>query len=97
MKNRTDVRSTLSLVLIALLSTLLVSAANAQTGIQFNGSSQYVTFGTATALDASSFTVECWFKRTAAGTTTTTGTGGVTAVPLVTKGRGRRKHPPTST
>ena len=93
MKNRTDVRSTLSLVMIALLSSLLVSAANAQTGIQFNGSSQYVTFGTATALDASSFTVECWFKRTAAGTTTTTGTGGVTAVPLVTKGRGEAETP----
>jgi len=55
----------------------------------FNGN-RYVTMGAATStLGASSLTLECWFKRTGAGTSTTTGTGGVTnAIPLVTKGRG---------
>ncbi len=48
----------------------------------------YVSFGAAPGLGASSFTVETWFKRDAAGVTTTTGSGGLTAVvPLVTKGR----------
>ncbi len=58
------------------------------TALQFNGSSQHVTFGTALPLNASTFTLECWFRRTATGSTTSTGTGGVTAVPLIAKGRG---------
>lgn len=49
---------------------------------------QHVTMGTAAALGASSFTLECWFLQTGTGTTTSTGTGGVTAIPLVAKGRG---------
>ena len=55
--------------------------------MQFDGFNDYVTFGSATSLGVSNFTVECWFKRAATGQTTTTGSGGVTAVPLVTKGR----------
>jgi len=62
--------------------------ATAQTGLSFNGSTQYVTFGSAADLGASNFTIELWFMKTGAGLTTTTGTGGVTAVPLLTKGRG---------
>ena len=58
-------------------------------GLYFDGVNDYVTFGAATSsLGVSNFTVECWFKRTGTGATTTTGTGGVTATPLVTKGRG---------
>lgn len=49
---------------------------------------QHVTMGTAAALGASSFTIECWFMRTGLGTTASTGSGGVAAVPLVAKGRG---------
>ncbi|MDH4411351.1 MAG: Ig-like domain-containing protein, partial [Verrucomicrobiales bacterium] len=49
---------------------------------------QHVTMGAAAALGVSSFTIECWFLRTGSGTTTTTGSGGVTAVPLIAKGRG---------
>jgi hypothetical protein len=43
-----------------------------------------------TALGARAFTLEAWVRRDGAswGTTASTGTGGVTAVPLVTKGRG---------
>ena len=57
-------------------------------GLYFDGANDYVTFGAATtSLGVSNFTVECWFRRTGAGVTTSTGTGGVTATPLVTKGK----------
>ena len=56
-------------------------------GLQLDGSSQYVTFGAAPGLDASSFTIELWFYQTAAGAPTSTGTGGLNAVPLLSKGR----------
>ncbi|MSU51419.1 MAG: hypothetical protein EXS37_20415 [Opitutus sp.] len=59
-----------------------------ETGLFFNGVNSYVTMGPAPALGLSVFTVECWFLRTGAGATTNTGTGGVTGVPLVAKGRG---------
>lgn len=58
------------------------------TALHFDGRASHVTMGAATStLGASNLTVECWFLRTGAGVTTTTGTGGVTALPLVTKGR----------
>ncbi|MEK6227674.1 MAG: LamG-like jellyroll fold domain-containing protein, partial [Chloroflexota bacterium] len=57
-------------------------------GLQFNGTNQYVTFGKALGLGAATFTLEVWFRREGPGATTSTGTGGVDAVPLVTKGRG---------
>ena len=59
--------------------------------LQFDGVDDRVTFGAAPTneLGASNFTLELWFKKTGAGATTTTGTGGVTsAIPLLTKGRG---------
>ncbi|MFN8587244.1 MAG: LamG-like jellyroll fold domain-containing protein [Candidatus Eisenbacteria bacterium] len=55
--------------------------------MQFDGTNDHITFGSAAALGASNFTLEVWFKRGGAGVATSTGTGGVTAVPLVTKGR----------
>ena len=59
----------------------------AQTALQFDGTNDYVTFGQATtSLGASTFTLECWFKRTGSGITTSTGSGGVLAIPLITKG-----------
>ena len=58
----------------------------AATGLQFDGTNDYVTFGAAPGLGAQHFTVETWFKRTGAGVAVSTGTNGVTAVPLVTKG-----------
>ena len=80
--------------LLLLLTALAAAPASAQTGLQFNGSSQYVTFGSAAGLDASNFTLECWFMRTGTGVTTTTGTGGLlNAIPLVTKGRGEAETP----
>ena len=64
------------------------SAATAGTALALNGTDQYVTFGPAPALGARAFTLEIWFKRTGIGSTASTGTGGVAAVPLLTKGRG---------
>jgi parallel beta-helix repeat protein len=55
-------------------------------GLSLNGTSQYVTFGTALGLDTSEFTLELWFNWTGGGTTASTGSGGISAIPLLTKG-----------
>ena len=81
------VRATLST-----LALVLIGSGNAfsQNAVQFDGTNDYVTFGTATAtLGANNFTIETWFVRTGAGAATSTGSGGVTsAIPLLAKGRG---------
>lgn len=56
--------------------------------LSFSGSGDYVTFGTPTQLGFSSFTIETWFRRAGIGQPTFTGNGGLSAIPLVTKGRG---------
>lgn len=56
-------------------------------GIFLNGINEYASLGDDVALKLSTFTLETWFRRTGTGIATTTGTGGVTAIPLVTKGR----------
>jgi len=91
--NNTSTANTNSLTMPANALSAGVNYTAVSTGnyaLQFNGSSQYVTFGTAgrDSLGLSTFTLELWFKRTGAGTTVTSGTGGVVAVPLLTKGRG---------
>lgn len=69
--------------------SIALAPATANTALFLNGANQYATMGAATAtLGASSLTIECRFMKTGAGVTTSTGTGGVTAIPLVTKGRG---------
>jgi hypothetical protein len=77
----------------AVLLTLALSFASQARAqgphsIQFDGTNDYVTFGQAPSLGASIFTVEVRFKRTGTGITANTGTGGLDAVPLLTKGRG---------
>lgn len=62
------------------------TALNSNSSLQFGGTNSYVTFGNNTALGLSQFTLECWFRREGTGTTTTTGTGGVTAIPIISKG-----------
>ncbi len=78
--------------LTSLLSLCLACSAFAWTpgtnALRFDGANDYITFGTATNLGLSTFTLECWFMREGAGVTTSTGTGGTTAIPLITKGRG---------
>ncbi|MFN8587245.1 MAG: LamG-like jellyroll fold domain-containing protein [Candidatus Eisenbacteria bacterium] len=56
-------------------------------GLFFGGTNAYSTFGSNAALGLGTFTIETWFRRDAAGVATSTGSGGVTAVPLLTKGR----------
>jgi hypothetical protein len=76
---------------LSLAGMLLVMSASqvraANHGLSLDGVNDYVTFGRAPRLGASTFTVETWFKRTGPGSATLTGTGGVTAIPLVAKGR----------
>src|SRR5439155_15572045 len=55
-------------------------------GLRFDGSTNRVTFGPAPGLNAATFTIETWFKREGTGTTVSTGTGGLVAIPLLTKG-----------
>ena len=57
-------------------------------GLDLGSDTAYVTFGDPDKLGLAVFTLETWFKRTGTGATTSTGTGGITAIPLVTKGRG---------
>lgn len=70
--------------------------ADDETALLFNGSTSYVTMGfgaaSATAFGASNMTIECRFLRTGAGVTASTGTGGVSAVPLVAKGVGEQEN-----
>ena len=56
--------------------------------LYFGGTNAYATFGQASGLGVQTFTIETWFRRDGAGTTANTGSGGVLAIPLVTKGRG---------
>ena len=61
-------------------------AALAGSALQFDGANDHVALGTAPALGLSTITVETWFRRTGTGVATSTGSGGVSAVPLVAKG-----------
>ncbi len=56
-------------------------------GLSFGGTNAYVTFGPASKLNLSTFTIETWLRRDGVGQTAYTGKGGVDAIPLVTKGR----------
>src|SRR2546426_745401 len=66
---------------------LSVQAFGANFGLSFDGANDYVTFGPANRLDSATFTIEIWFKRTGTGVSTSTGSGGVDAIPLLAKGR----------
>ena len=76
-----------SLGAISCLGAALVLPASAQTygGLSFNGTSQYVDFGTATNLGSPTYTLETWFNWKGYGATASTGSGGVTAIPLIAK------------
>ena len=81
-----------TLALLASLVVVVPVSAAVNNALQFNGTSQYVTFDAAPGLGASTFTLEAWVKRTGTGVTTVTsaaGGGGLqNVVPIVTKGRG---------
>lgn len=71
---------------------ITIAPAPGTDGLYFDGVDDHVTFGDNPALKLSTFTVECWFKREAGGTTAGTGVGGITAIPLITKGRGENDN-----
>lgn len=52
----------------------------------FDGANDYVAFGAAPGLGVQTFTLECWFNWAGGGLTANTGSGGITAYPLITKG-----------
>jgi len=72
---------------VTIFCSLLAKQAAAQTGLTFNGTNSYVAMGAAPGLNSTSFTIEAWFKREGTGIATSTGTGGLFAIPLVAKGR----------
>src|SRR6185295_18677231 len=61
------------------LTGLLPGTTAAQAG-------DYISLGAAPLLGVKTFTLEAWIRRSAAGTATSSGSGGLTAVPLITKG-----------
>lgn len=70
------------------------AVARGQSALSFNGTTQYATMGATSQLNGTTFTVECWFRRDGAGTTASTGSGGLAnAIPLVTKGAGEAETP----
>ena len=68
-------------------TTCATTAATPGYGLDFGSGTAYVTFGHPAVLDLSQFTIETWFKRTGAGTPSSTGSHGIpAAIPLVTHG-----------
>ncbi len=76
-----------------------INGFNQATAIEFNGINNYISFDKADGtsgtekLNTASFTLEAWIKPEGTGVTATTGTGGIVAVPIVTKGRGNAESP----
>jgi 2',3'-cyclic-nucleotide 2'-phosphodiesterase (5'-nucleotidase family) len=65
----------------------------ANTALWFDGVNDHVTMGVAPELGVggppnNGLTVECWFRRDGAGTTASSGSGGISVVPLIARGRG---------
>jgi hypothetical protein len=95
MKRRSPQRRLIALIGVILLTfcfTISAKPSFAQYALDFGGNgtntNTYVTFGNAAGLGLSTFTLECWFRRDGTGTTANSGSGGLYAIPLVTKGRG---------
>lgn len=92
MKHRSAIRLFSLLAVLAMLlstggtATQSVLASPGYTALRFDGVNDYVTFGAAPGLGLQKFTIELWLKKLGPGITTNTGSGGMTAVPLVTRG-----------
>lgn len=69
--------------------------------VSFNGFQDYISFGKADGtvgnpnLNATSFSLEAWIKIDGNGLTTNSGTGGITGIPIIAKGRGEGESPAT--
>ena len=78
---------------VAVSVTLDPNNLPSNTALLFDGVNDYVTMGAAPELGAggppaNGLTLECWFRKDGTGATSSSGSGGVTAVPLFGKGRG---------
>ncbi len=60
----------------------------APSALGFDGISDHVTMGVAPALGLETFTLEAWVRRDDAGLDAGTGSGGLSLVPIIAKGRG---------
>ncbi|TAH41777.1 MAG: T9SS type A sorting domain-containing protein [Bacteroidetes bacterium] len=87
MTNQTILKKLGFLFCLFILQTVYPSLLFSQTGIYFDGVNDYVSFGNATGLGSSQFTLEIWFKKEGAGISVQTDTNGVVATPLISKGR----------
>lgn len=65
--------------------SLTVIPAAGSGGLYFDGATDHVALGDPAELKLSTFTLETWFRRETPGTAAST--GGVTAIPLIAKGR----------
>src|SRR5207244_3082154 len=61
-------------------------SAGSGAALSFDGIDDRVTMGRAPGLGAAAFTLECWLNWNGKGATSSSGTGGVVGIPLVTKG-----------
>ncbi len=77
---------------IGLLLLLLIIPEQGYTQycLRIKGANTYVCNSNPTAFQLNQFTIECWFRMEAAGVSV--GTGGLTAIPLVTKGRAEQDN-----
>ena len=81
-----------------LVVTVNERSVAANNGIDLGGGTAYVTFGAAPGLGASTFTIEAWFRRDGTGRDDDARAPAASrAVPLVTKGRGRKRRQQPST
>ncbi len=82
-----------ALIVLAMATLYLNPMVHAQTppgagGLQFDGINDYVTFGAAPGLGLTNFTLEAWLNWNGQGVAVTSGGSGITAIPVITKGRG---------
>lgn len=72
---------------------LLITTNSYAQALRFNGSNNYVTITNDTELHVTTFTLEAWIKPEGTGIRVSSGSGGVRAVPIITKGRGEADTP----
>jgi hypothetical protein len=77
-----------TLVICLMTSNVLLS----QSAVKLNGTSQYIRSTNNSSIRLTRFTLECWFYIDGVSLTTSTGSGGVTAIPLITRGRGEAEQ-----
>jgi hypothetical protein len=79
--------------ILTCIAVLLAAVSAHSQSLLFNGSSNYVYLGNATALRLTAFTLEAWIRPAGAGKYANTGVGGIDAFPIIAKGRGERDAP----